>query len=60
MQNEIKKTQLRLICQCGTIYPVCEMPMDVFEITKKINAASCPTCNKDSRLACIYVERADG
>ena len=51
----MNKEKLRLICQCGTIWPVCDMPMDVFETMKKINAARCPTCDKSSKTACIYV-----
>jgi len=57
MQNEMSKATMRLICSCGTIYPVCEMPMDVVEIMKKINSTRCPTCNKSSKKACIYVQK---
>jgi len=60
MQNEMKRSELRLICSCGTIYPVCEMPMDIFEVVKKVQAAKCPTCNKSSKTAAVYVEKSDG
>lgn len=58
MQDEMKKGQLRLICQCGTIWPVCELPAAIDNMVEAINKASCPTCQKGSKLACIYVEKA--
>lgn len=55
----MKKSQLRLICQCGTIYPVCEMPIEIDDVVKAMNEAKCPTCGKDSKLACVYLEKKD-
>jgi hypothetical protein len=52
----MSKYKLRLICKCGTIWPVCDMPVDVDEVIKSINASKCPSCNKSSKTACIYVE----
>lgn len=56
MQDEVKNKGLRLICSCGTIYHVCEMPMDVLEVLRHIRASRCPTCEKSSKTACVYVE----
>jgi len=56
----MSKYKLRLICRCGTIYPVCEMPIDVNELTTAIKDARCPTCDEDSNLACIVVETRHG
>jgi|Laugresp1bdmlbsn_1035097.scaffolds.fasta_scaffold02870_2 hypothetical protein len=50
---------MKLICRCGTIYEVCQMPMDVFEVIKKINAAKCPACDMSGKRACVYVENLD-
>ena len=52
----MSKDKLRLICRCGTIYPVCDMPADVFEIMKKVSVAKCPTCKKGGQTAAVYVE----
>ena len=51
--------KLRLICRCGTIWPICDMPVDVDDVIKAINASKCPTCNKSSKTACVYVEKRD-
>ena len=59
MQDEVKKSQLRLICSCGTIWPVCEMPMDILEVLRSIRASRCPTCDKSSKTAAVYVEKKD-
>ena len=53
----MSKDKLRLICKCGTIWPVCDMPIDVDDVVKAINASKCPTCNKSSKTACVYVEK---
>jgi hypothetical protein len=50
---------MKLICKCGTIYEVCQMPMDIFEVMRRINAAKCPTCNTSGKRACVYVENLD-
>ena len=48
--------RMRLQCRgCDTIYEVCNLPMDVFEVVKHIRAAKCPTCDKSSSKADIYV-----
>lgn len=60
MQNEMKKNHLRLICSCGTIWPVCEMPVAVDEMVEAINKAECPLCHKSSETAAIYVDKFDG
>jgi hypothetical protein len=52
----MSKDKLRLICKCGTIWPVCDMPMDVDDVIKAINASKCPSCAKSSKTACVYVE----
>lgn len=52
-----KNKKLRLICRCGTIWPICEMPVAIDDMIKAINDAKCPTCNEGSLLACIYVEK---
>jgi hypothetical protein len=52
----MSKDKLRLICRCGTIWPICDMPMDVDDVIKAINASKCPTCNKSSKTACVYME----
>jgi len=54
----MSKDKLRLICKCGTIYDVCDMPIDVDDVIKAINASKCPTCNKSSKTACVYIETA--
>lgn len=47
---------MRLQCRgCDTIYDVCDMPMGVLEVVKHIKAAKCPTCDKGSNKADIYV-----
>lgn len=55
----MKRSELRLICSCGTIWPVCEMTRDVFETINKINEARCPTCNKSSKTAAVYMDRRE-
>ena len=52
----MSKDKLRLICSCGTIWPVCEMPMDILEVLRHIRASRCPTCNKSAKTACVYME----
>ena len=48
--------RMRLQCRgCDTIYDVCDMPMDVLEVVKHVKAAKCPTCDKGSNKADIYV-----
>jgi len=49
--------KLRLICKCGTIYEVCNLPMDIFEVVKSVNTAKCPTCSKGGKTAAVYVEK---
>ena len=58
MQDKMNN-KFRLICSCGTIWPVCEMPITIDELSKAMNKAKCPTCNKNSKTACIYVEKKD-
>jgi hypothetical protein len=58
MTDDLVKDKLRLICKCGTIYPVCEMPINVSEIVKQISVAKCPTCKKGGQTAAVYVEKA--
>jgi len=48
--------RLHLICSCGTIWPVCEMPIAVDEMIEAINKAECPLCHKSSETAAIYME----
>jgi hypothetical protein len=55
----MSKDKLRLICKCGTIYDVCDMPIDVDDVIKAINASKCPSCAKSSKTACVYVEKRD-
>jgi hypothetical protein len=55
----MSKDKLRLICKCGTIYDVCDMPIDVDDVVKAINASKCPSCAKSSKTACVYVEKRD-
>jgi hypothetical protein len=50
---------MKLICKCGTVYKLCEMPIDVSELTKKMNTVRCPKCNKSAKLACVYVGKPD-
>lgn len=52
----MSKDYLRLICRCGTIYEVAELPLDVNNIIAAIHLAECPTCHEGSERACIYVE----
>ena len=56
MQNKMSGS-LRLICECGTIYPVCEMPVAIDAMVKAVNNAKCPTCKKGSQKSYIYVEK---
>jgi hypothetical protein len=53
------KDKLRLICSCGTIWPVCELPVAVDEMSIVIHDAKCPSCNKSAKTACIYAEKRD-
>ena len=55
----MSKDKLRLICKCGTIWPICDMPMDILEVLRQIRASKCPTCNKSSKTARVYVEKRD-
>lgn len=59
-ENQMNKGKLRLICQCGTIWPVCELPVAIDDMVEAINKASCPTCNKSSKTSAVYLEKADG
>ena len=52
----MSKDKLRLICSCGTIWPVCELPVAVDEMSIVIHDAKCPSCNKSAKTACVYVE----
>ena len=52
----MSKDKLRLICKCGTIWPICDMPVDVEEMAAVINLARCPSCNRSAKTACVYVE----
>lgn len=50
------KARLQLQCRgCDTVYEVCDLPINVFEIVKHIRAAKCPTCAKSSSKADVYV-----
>mgnify|MGYP003655980955 CR=1 FL=1 len=51
--------KVRLICRCGTIWPICEMPISVDDMARAIKDARCPSCDKSSKTACIYVEKRD-
>jgi hypothetical protein len=55
----MSKEKLRLICRCGTIWPVCEMPVPIEEMATIIHFAKCPSCNRSAKTACIYVEKRD-
>lgn len=48
---------MKLICKCGTVYKLCELPVDVDELVNKMNTVKCPICNKSAKLACVYVEK---
>lgn len=50
-----KNEKLRLICRCGTIWPICEKPVSIDDMVKAIKEARCPACNENSDRACIYV-----
>ena len=68
MRNE----KLRLICKCGTIWPFCDMPVDVEEVAAAVYLARCPSCNRrwqqlyilqdahhatgDGKTDCVYME----
>jgi hypothetical protein len=52
----MSKDKLRLICKCGTIWPVCDMPVDVEEMATIIHSARCPSCNRAWQQLCVYVE----
>lgn len=56
MQNEMKKSHLRLICSCGTIWPVCEMPVPIEEMATIIHFEKCPSCDRSAKTAFIYME----
>ena len=46
---------MRLQCRkCETVYEVCDLPMDIYEVVKKIKSANCPECNQSSKTASIY------
>jgi hypothetical protein len=51
--------KLRLICRCGMIYDVADLPMDVNNLVAIINDAECPTCHEGSQTACIYMGNTD-
>jgi hypothetical protein len=55
----MSKDKLRLICSCGTIWPVCEMPVAIDEMATIIHFAKCPSCNRSAKTACVYVEKRD-
>lgn len=57
MNNSEQSKKLRLICRCGTIWPICEMPVSIDDMVKAIKKARCPACNENSDRACIYVEK---
>jgi len=47
---------MRLQCKkCDTVYEVCDLPMDIYEVVKKIKSAKCPECNQSSKTASIYM-----
>ncbi len=46
---------MRLICKCGTIYKLCDLPADVDELVNNMNTVKCPSCNKSAKFACVYV-----
>lgn len=47
---------MRLQCRnCDTVYEVCDLPMDIYEVVKKIKSAKCPECDQSGRLASIYM-----
>jgi hypothetical protein len=52
----MSKDKLRLICRCGTIWPICDMPIDIDEIVKVVNTTKCPSCKKSSKTAAVYME----
>jgi hypothetical protein len=52
----VSKDKLRLICRCGTVWPVCEMPVAIEEMATIIHFAKCPSCDRSAKTACVYVE----
>ena len=56
MQNKMSGS-LRLICECGGVYEVCTLPMDVERLAAEVAKAKCTICDKGSKHACIYVEK---
>lgn len=50
---------MKLICKCGTVYTLCDMPVDVSKLTKKMNTVKCPDCGRSAKLACVYVSKPD-
>lgn len=47
---------MRLQCRkCETVYEVCDLPTDIFEVVKKIKSAKCPECDQSSKTAYIYM-----
>lgn len=52
----MSKDKLRLICRCGTIWPICDVPVDMDAMTKALGTAKCPSCNRSAQTACVYME----
>jgi hypothetical protein len=55
----MSKDKLRLICKCGTIWPICDMPIDIEAMAANMHFAKCPSCNRSTKTACVYVEKKD-
>ena len=56
--NDSKTSEgmMRLQCRkCETVYEVCNLPMDLFEVVKKMKSAKCPECNQGGKMASIYM-----
>ena len=52
--------KMRLQCRaCDKVYEVCDLPMDVFEVVRKIKAARCPRCDQSGKMASIYMGEQD-
>lgn len=45
---------------CDKIYEVCNLPMDVFEVVRRVKAAKCPRCDQSGKLASIYMGEENG
>jgi hypothetical protein len=54
----MSKDKLRLICRCGTIWPICDVPVDIDAMTEALGTTKCPSCNRSAKTACVYMETA--